>query len=335
MSQILKEKKQAFKKGDVLRQKELEKQFRAEGIKSKKEYKTKVEGKLTEGNVKSAWAGLNAMMGKDVKKQGLKCDDPTKFANDLNTFYARFDEYDFSNEVDNVCQPLLTIPNDVPLFEKDVKKVLSRVNPKKACGPDRVGGKILKECSDQLSVVLTRLFQLLMNFHFVPKTWRTSQITPVAKTAKAKEMNDFRPIALTSIVCKCLERLVCDHLIGSLAGRLDPLQFAYKTKRGVEDATVTLLDLCCRHLDKPRTFIRILMMDFSSAFNTIQSHLLLKRLLDLDVSPSLVLWIRSFLCNRPQRVTVNDVLSNEIVVNTGAPQGCVLSPILFPYIPMK
>ena len=269
------------------------------------------------------------MMGKDKKKQGLKCDDPTKFANDLNNFYARFDEYDFSNEVENVCEPLLTIPNDVPLSEKEVKNVLSSVNPKKACGPDRVGGKIIKECSDQLSVVFSRLFQMLMNFHFVPRTWRTSQITPIAKTARAKEMNDFRPIALTSVVCKCLERLVCDRLISSLTGKLDPLQFAYKAKRGVEDATVTLLDLCCRHLDKPKTFVRILMMDFSSAFNTIQSHLLLKRLIDLDVSPSLVLWIRSFLCNRPQRVIVNDVLSNEIVVNTGAPQGCVLSPILF------
>ena len=70
-------------------------------------------------------------------------------------------------------------------------------------------------------------------------------------------------------------------------------------------------------------------MDFSSAFNTIQPHLLLKRLLDLHVEPTLVLWIRSFLTDRPQHVNIRGHVSDEIVLNTGAPQGCVLSPILF------
>ena len=55
----------------------------------------------------------------------------------------------------------------------------------------------------------------------------------------------------------------------------------------------------------------------------------LSRLLDLDVSPSIVLWVRAFLRDRPQTVCVNSVKSNELILNTGAPQGCVLSPILF------
>ena len=76
-------------------------------------------------------------------------------------------------------------------------------------------------------------------------------------------------------------------------------------------------------------------MDFSSAFNSIQPHVLIKRLLDLDVNTDLVLWIRQFLCDRPQRVRLNSrfcdqpVLSGELVLNTGVPQGCVLSPVLF------
>ena len=59
---------------------------------------------------------------------------------------------------------------------------------------------------------------------------------------------DFRPVALTSLVCKQLERLVCNNLSRSLSDRLDPLQFAYKAKRGVADATAILLDSCCHHL---------------------------------------------------------------------------------------
>ena len=76
-------------------------------------------------------------------------------------------------------------------------------------------------------------------------------------------------------------------------------------------------------------------MDMSAAFQTIPHHVLIQRLLDLDVNSDLVLWIRQFLCDRPQRVSLNahmlvkHVLSDEIVVNTGASQGCVLSPVLF------
>ena len=50
---------------------------------------------------------------------------------------------------------------------------------------------------------------------------------------------------------------------------------------------------------------------------------------DLDVSPSIVLWVMALLRDRPQTVCVNSVKSNELILNTGAPQGCVLSPILF------
>ena len=64
---------------------------------------------------------------------------------------------------------------------------------------------------------------------------------------------------------------------------MDRLQFAYKAKRGVEDATLTLFNLISSHLDSPGTTVRVLFMDFSSAFNTIQPHVLVKTLLDLGV----------------------------------------------------
>jgi len=177
--------------------------------------------------------------------------------------------------------------------------------------------------------VFTRLFQLFLDIHFVPLIWRTSTIIPVPKKTNSRVLNDFRPVALTSILCKCMERVVCNQLTASVADRMDPLQFAYRVGRGVDDATATLLDIIFSQLDKAKTFTRVLFMDFSSAFNTLQPHLLISRLLDLQVSPGIVLWVRAFLCDRPQRVSVGGCLSEELVLNTGAPQGCVLSPVLF------
>ena len=69
-------------------------------------------------------------------------------------------------------------------------------------------------------------------------------------------------------------------------------------------------------------------MDSSSAFNTIQPDLLFQRLLDLNVCHSNILNVRQFLSDRPQRVNFGGVTSEELVLNTGVPQGSVLTPIL-------
>ena len=89
--------------------------------------------------------------------------------------------------------------------------------------------------------------------------------------------------------------MVADEIITMVGKGLDPLQFAYKSKRGVEDASLTLRDTVTRHLDSPNSFVRILLMDFSSAFNTVNINTLLQRLQQLEVNPTLTLWIKEFL----------------------------------------
>lgn len=171
-------------------------------------------------------------MGRNTKRQGLKCNNPLTFANDLNAFYSRFDTHDFSTESDDVCKPLLTVPNDVKVTESDVRKVFLQLKPRKACGPDGVGGKVLRECADSLSSVFCHLFQLLLNCHFVPRAWWTSSIIPIPKSLHAKEFNDFRPVALTSVICKCLEKIVSKHLIASVADRMDPCSSHIRLEEG-------------------------------------------------------------------------------------------------------
>ena len=234
---------------------------------AKLEYKNKVERNLSVGNAKDAWKGLNTMMGRNQQQKPLTSADPSALANDLNRFYARFDTQDFSDECNILCESLISCP--VTVDEWDVVKCLSRINPRKAPGPDGLKGRVLKVCAEQLGGVFTHTFQLFLNVHFIPHSWKMSTVTPVPKRPGAKEMNDFRPVALTSIIAKCMERIVCNQLIASVANRMDPLQFAYRARRGVEDATLTLFDLISSHLDSAGTTVRVLFMDFSPAFNTI------------------------------------------------------------------
>ena len=167
----------------------------------------------------------------------------------------------------------------------------------------------------------------------IPLSWKTSKIIPVPKNNCVKQMNDLRPVALTPVVMKCLEKIVLSNILPSLKHSLDPCQFAYKSKRSVEDAILFFSNNIYRHLDMPKSYVRTLFIDFSSAFNTIQPHILFPKLSDLNIPNSSCLWLLDFLTGRPQFVFLKlkncFYQSETIITNTGAPQGTVLAPILF------
>jgi hypothetical protein len=109
--------------------------------------------------------------------------------------------------------------------------------------------------------------------------------------------------------------------------KLDPLQFAYQSGKGVEDAKLLILNNLYKHLEKPQAHVRLLFTDFSSAFNTMQPHLLIESLpCDFKLPHQIVLWILDFLTDRVQRVSVNGRFSDSLIMSTGSPQGCVLRP---------
>ncbi len=119
------------------------------------------------------------------------------------------------------------------------------------------------------------------------------------------------------------------HLKDITGPLLDPLQFAYRANRSVDDAVNMGLHYILQHLDKPGTYARILFVDFSSAFNTIIPDTLQNKLTQLSVPTSICQWITSFLTDRQQLVRLGKFSSNTCTISTGAPQGCVLSPLLF------
>ena len=93
-----------------------------------------------------------------------------------------------------------------------------------------------------------------------------------------------RPVALTSIVMKCLERLVACILRLDVQDYLDPFQFAYRQGRGTDDAVNTVVHLILKHLDKPNAYARLRFIDFSLAFNLILPHTLLTKLKQINVN---------------------------------------------------
>ncbi len=196
--------------------------------------------------------------------------------------------------------------------------------------PDNISGRMLIHCAEQLGPLFTHVFDWSLSLQRVLAKWKQATTVPAAKTTCPKTLNDFRPIALTSLVMKSFEKLIKEEVVIRTEHLFDPLQFAYRTKGGVRDATLTLLTYIYCHLQGSNSHGRLLFVYFSSAFNTIQPHLLVQKLTDqFFLDNSIVDWMPDFLTCVTQRVRVNDELSDLSVTSTGSPQGCVLSPLLY------
>ena len=86
----------------------------------------------------------------------------------------------------------------------------------------------------------------------------------------------------------------------------------------------------------PGNYARVLFVDFTLALNTISPPLLLQKLKHLGTPDQLNKLIQSFVYHRSKRVRIGTNLYRSEHTNTGCPQGCVLSPLLFsPYTPMR
>ncbi|XP_045071977.1 uncharacterized protein LOC123485150 [Coregonus clupeaformis] len=128
---------------------------------------------------------------------------------------------------------------------------------------------------------------------------------------------------------KCFEKIVKSHILSTTQKLLDLFQFAYQPSRGVDDI-LPLLNMVYRHLEGAKSHVRVLFVDFSSAFNTIQPYILAQRLIrDFSLDGGLVLWLLDFLSQRSEWVKVGPHVSDIRTTNTGSPQGCVLSPLLY------
>ncbi|KAK1792984.1 hypothetical protein P4O66_001702 [Electrophorus voltai] len=125
---------------------------------------------------------------------------------------------------------------------------------------------------------------------------------PVPRKPRPSGLNDYCPVALTLVMMKCLEKLVKYFITSSLPASIDPLQFSYRHNRSTDDAIAHLLHTTLTHMDKGRgNYVKMLFVDYSSAFNTIIPSRLTTKLEDLELHPSLCDWISNFLTDRPHK----------------------------------
>ena len=105
--------------------------------------------------------------------------------------------------------PLVVTPE---LVAKKIKAMKDNKSP----GVDGIPPKLLMETVEQISIPLARVFNLLLKEGVVPFEWKEANIIPLFKNGSRNKSENYRPVSLTSVICKLLERLIKDHMVDFL-----------------------------------------------------------------------------------------------------------------------
>ena len=166
-----------------------------------------------------------------------------------------------------------------------------------------IPARLLKECSKEIAPILATIFNKSLQTDTVPADWKQANVSAVFKKGQRYDQSNYRPVSLTCLCCKLLERdcQQCDEACGPT---LNPHRLSAAMDRGIQADTVIL--------------------DFSRAFDCVPHQRLLHKLHHFGIRGHLHKWISSFLKGRKQSVIVEGVASESTPVANRVPQGSVL-----------
>ncbi len=213
---------------------------------------------------------------------------------------------------------------------QQVKEAIKASKNSKAIGPDGISPIMLKHLGEKGVEYLATLINIAINTSIIPSIWKVGKIIPLLKPGKSiDEGKSYRPISLLSPAAKILEKLILPEV--SAAVDLQDHQHGFRKHRSTVSALQEVNHHIASNLNRKKPCHRTILVaiDLSKAFDTVDHELLLKDILHLELSDTLIKFLCSYLRGRQQYTVFRNCKSKYRVVRQGVPQGGVLSPLLF------
>lgn len=264
--------------------------------------------------------------------------DPKLVADTFNQYFANISN-NLAETIPNVSNSPLDYlggsPVDssfvfYPITQREIENEISLLKVSKATGPHSIPTDVMQILKSVISKPLEIIFNLSLVNGCVPDQFKFANIIPIHKSGSHKQLGNYRPIALLSNFIKILEKLVYKRLLKFLEWKsvLFDKQFGFRQGYSTQYAIRSIIDKIQSAIDH-RSIPCGIFLDFSKAFDTVSHDIILKKLEHDGVRGIVNDWFVSYLNNRKQVVTINNVTSCECAVACGVPQGSVLGPLLF------
>ena len=182
--------------------------------------------------------------------------------------------------------------------EEQVKSEINRLNINKCCGPDHIHPRLLKELVNYLSKPIALLINKSINEGMVPKDWKKAIVSPIYKKGSKHLAENYRPISLTSIICKLMETLIKKVIMKHLEDHnlLSTKQFGFINGKSTTLQLLVYLEKCIETIANGGV-VDSIYMDFAKAFDKVPHRRLIGKLKSYGIKGEICKWIEEFSTN--------------------------------------
>ncbi|CAF0839356.1 unnamed protein product [Brachionus calyciflorus] len=233
----------------------------------------------------------------------------------------RDDKREFFVEEDNDPMPFFGARTDI-ICDPEIENL--------SCGPDNIHNKVLIGVADAIAVPITLIFQKSYGSGEIPQVWKRANVSPLFKSGSRINVENYRPVSLTCVLCKVLASIIKDSMLKHLLDNelISDAQHGFLLSKSCTTNLLETIDVITFALAEGFP-VDAIYTDFSKAFDKIPHRRLMYKISKFGFGVKLINWIKAFLRDRIQRVVLGDSYSDWLSVLSGVPQGSVLGPILF------